>query len=290
MDPFAQPALAALLGSDDRAAELARHFGGVGFALLASPDELAASGLSADEVARISASRLLANLLIAPTPPARLRDPPDVARALSNLALLQHEELWVAAVDSDLRPLTIAAVAKGSANTCRATPGCVLAPVLRVRASRFFLAHNHPSGNATPSPDDHAFTDRIRKAAAVVGLELLDHLVITRDRWTSCLTGASAPLALRSVSSALDLERHRHPPLATGERRHIDSRKRRLHTRLKGRIAARFGAHPDLGELARRHRERDLGATKAGRLQGGLAGASIKALPGAADHPREVGL
>lgn len=290
MNAFAQPALAALLSSEDRAADLSEHFGGVGLALLASPDELAAAGLTTEEVARISASRLLATLLIAPSLPERLADPPDVARSLAKLSFLQHEELWVAAVDSDLRPLTIVAVARGSANMCRATPGCVLGPVLRVRASRFFLAHNHPSGNATPSPDDRAFTDRIRKAATVVGLELLDHLVITRDRWTSCMTGASEPFTARPLSSALDLERDRHAPLAAGKRRHLDPRQRRLDARLESRVASRLRPDSDLRELARRHRERNLGAAKARRLHGGLPGTPVQPLPSTSDDPREVGL
>ena len=46
------------------------------------------------------------------------------------------------------------------------------------KASGFILAHNHPSGDPTPSPQDRELTQAIKAAAAIVGIRFLDHLII----------------------------------------------------------------------------------------------------------------
>jgi DNA repair protein RadC len=52
-------------------------------------------------------------------------------------------------------------------------------------ASALFLAHNHPSGDASPSADDRAVTRRLAQAGALLGIDLLDHLVVGDPDWTS---------------------------------------------------------------------------------------------------------
>jgi len=47
------------------------------------------------------------------------------------------------------------------------------------------VAHNHPSGNLTPSPEDRAVTRRLKEAGALIGVNLLDHLILTRDGYYS---------------------------------------------------------------------------------------------------------
>jgi DNA repair protein RadC len=58
---------------------------------------------------------------------------------------------------------------------------------VREAASAFILTHNHPSGDPAPSPEDIAFTRAVERAAAVVGVPLLDHVVIARRRAVSML-------------------------------------------------------------------------------------------------------
>lgn len=47
-----------------------------------------------------------------------------------------------------------------------------------MNAPRIILAHNHPSGDPTPSPQDIRMTDRIQECADVMGITLLDHVII----------------------------------------------------------------------------------------------------------------
>ena len=56
---------------------------------------------------------------------------------------------------------------------------------LQLSATAIILVHNHPSGDPTPSKADIAVTQEIKKAAAVLGLTLHDHVIIGRNRHAS---------------------------------------------------------------------------------------------------------
>ena len=59
---------------------------------------------------------------------------------------------------------------------------------IKIGMSRFILVHNHPSGDATPSRQDLELTDKIKQAAKILELELLDHIVIGDGVFQSILT------------------------------------------------------------------------------------------------------
>ena len=52
-------------------------------------------------------------------------------------------------------------------------------------AAALVVAHNHPSGDPEPSPEDLALTRRLRQAGEILGIEVLDHLVVGRGRYVS---------------------------------------------------------------------------------------------------------
>ena len=58
-------------------------------------------------------------------------------------------------------------------------------PAVAHLALGFILAHNHPSGCLDPSPEDVEFTQSIRRAGDLLGIELYDHLIVTRTGYTS---------------------------------------------------------------------------------------------------------
>lgn len=95
----------------------------------------------------------------------------------------EHREVMlVLAVDNQLRPLGLHVVAAGGINEVSpGSTGGILRPVLLLQATGFFLFHNHPSGNLTPSADDERLTARVKDAAQVVGLKFLDHVILTAD-------------------------------------------------------------------------------------------------------------
>jgi len=61
----------------------------------------------------------------------------------------------------------------------------VFAPAIENRASAILLIHNHPSGNATPSPEDLKVTERLKKVGKLIGIPLLDHLIIGKNQYYS---------------------------------------------------------------------------------------------------------
>jgi len=58
---------------------------------------------------------------------------------------------------------------------------------LRQRATAVIVAHNHPSGNLNPSPDDINVTLRLKKAGDLLGIKVLDHLIFSEDNFRSML-------------------------------------------------------------------------------------------------------
>jgi len=69
-------------------------------------------------------------------------------------------------------------VSEGSLTAALVHPREVFAPALERRAAGLIVAHNHPSGDPDPSPEDLAITRRLADAGALLGIELLDHVIV----------------------------------------------------------------------------------------------------------------
>jgi DNA repair protein RadC len=116
------------------------------------------------------------------------------AWARPRLATLDHEELWLLALDGQHGLRAARIVASGGIHGLHVAARDALRIALREGASAFVLTHNHPSGDPAPSPEDIAFTRAVERAAAVVGTPLLDHVVVARRRAVSMLeAGLIAP-------------------------------------------------------------------------------------------------
>lgn len=96
------------------------------------------------------------------------------------LSHLGHEKLVVVLVNSRLCHLGTVEISSGTLTETSAHPREVLRPVIQRNAYGFILLHNHPSGDTTPSGADIVFTRDLAKAAEVMKLRFLDHLVIGR--------------------------------------------------------------------------------------------------------------
>ena len=104
------------------------------------------------------------------------------ARFLKTLIGTMAQEHFVClALDAQHKLLAYHLVHIGTANTCMVDAGAVMRTPLLVNASALIVAHNHPSGGADPSRDDWAMTAQLGKAAKILGLKLLDHLIVTAD-------------------------------------------------------------------------------------------------------------
>ncbi len=76
-------------------------------------------------------------------------------------------------------------ISVGSLNTTRSHPREILYPAVQHLACGFILAHNHPSGCLEPSREDLEFTNAVKRAGELLGIELYDHLIIAATGFTS---------------------------------------------------------------------------------------------------------
>jgi len=81
--------------------------------------------------------------------------------------------------------LRVDTISVGSLTASLVHPREVFRPAIAIAAAGVILAHNHPSGDPEPSADDIALTRRLASAGALLGIEVLDHLVIGFDRFVS---------------------------------------------------------------------------------------------------------
>ncbi len=111
------------------------------------------------------------------------REVAEMAR--HRLAGVMHEELWGAYVDSQNRMLGWRKLAEGHSNRVRVEAVQVVGPALELKAPGVILVHNHPGGSPQPSPSDIEITHSIKHAAAVMGVRLVDHVIVTALDYTS---------------------------------------------------------------------------------------------------------
>lgn len=78
-----------------------------------------------------------------------------------------------------------AAITRGSLNSTIVQPRDVFFRAVHGNAAAIIVAHNHPSGDPTPSPDDLAICERLQQAGAILGIDLIDFLVIGDGRYYS---------------------------------------------------------------------------------------------------------
>ena len=93
-----------------------------------------------------------------------------------------REQFVVCGLDAKHHIIGLNVVSVGSLTVSIVHPREVFKPLILMNAAAFICAHNHPSGDPTPSPEDHALTARLRQAAEVLGINLLDHIVLGDGR------------------------------------------------------------------------------------------------------------
>lgn len=105
--------------------------------------------------------------------------PDAIAATIGALAEgMAQECFWAIALDARRRAVAIVEVSRGSLTQTIAHPREVFRVPILANAAALAVAHNHPSGDPTPSPDDKALTRRLREAGEVLGIPLLDHLIV----------------------------------------------------------------------------------------------------------------
>ena len=172
----------------DVADELVRTAGGVGAMSRASPHELAqVTGVGKARAAQLAAMFELGRRAVEIS---QWRDPlvspQDVHRCLRpRIAGMQQELFFAIGVDIRNGLIDVVEVARGSVHGVDVHPREVFRPLVRMAAAGAVLAHNHPSGDATPSPQDILLTQRMQAVGDLIGIPIVDHVVLAEDAFRS---------------------------------------------------------------------------------------------------------
>jgi len=148
----------------------------------------AQQGLGPAKTAQLLAAFELGRRLMAEAPDERyqIRAPSDAANLLSPLIAHQEQEHFVLLyLDTRNRVLDRETLYKGSLNTSLVRTGEVFRGAVRRNCAGIIVAHNHPSGDPTPSAEDIALTRRLVDAGKLLEVELLDHVIIGHNRFVS---------------------------------------------------------------------------------------------------------
>jgi DNA repair protein RadC len=145
-------------------------------------------GVGAARATRIAAAFQLGRRAMAARMPAarRAMSAGDIYHRLApRLAGVMQEVFFVVALNAQHGIIRDFEVARGTLSQVEVHPREVFRPLIRHAAAATIVAHNHPSGDPAPSPDDVLLTQRLRAVGEIVGIPVLDHVVMGHGRFTS---------------------------------------------------------------------------------------------------------
>ena len=114
-----------------------------------------------------------------------ITEPADALPHLVWMQTCRRERFHVLFLDSRRRLICSETISLGTLESSLVHPREVFRLAIERSASALLVAHNHPSGDPEPSSEDLSLTERLDKAARLLGFELLDHLVVARGGWVS---------------------------------------------------------------------------------------------------------
>ena len=114
--------------------------------------------------------------------PLIIRSKEDILKLLQpEFSRLEHEEMWVIYLTSANGVIEKRRVSQGGVKSLVVDYKLIIKRGIEVLATSMIIAHNHPSGIAKPSNEDIQITERLRTAAGILEMELLDHIIVTEN-------------------------------------------------------------------------------------------------------------
>ncbi len=180
-----------------RVAAAAAKIGRLSSLASATGTMLMRAGLTAAEADRVLAAVELSARLYRPPPRSMVRGPADVYhQVLDLIGAAEVEKLVVLSLDRRGGVLARDVVSMGSVSATVVDPPTILRTTLRNGAWSLALAHNHPSGDPTPSHEDVRATRMVAAACDALGIPLVDHVVVAGALWRSMADAGHLPRRL----------------------------------------------------------------------------------------------
>lgn len=181
--------IAALIGDPDTALRLLAQYPTLDELTSAPMADLSRiAGLGSARIAALQAAFELGRRAAHGTPADRpqIRAPADAANLmLGEMGALEQEEIRVILLDTRNRIIQVETLYRGNVNSTTLRAAELFREAIRRNAPAIIVVHNHPSGDPSPSPEDISITRNIIAAGKLLDIEVLDHIVIGRQRWVS---------------------------------------------------------------------------------------------------------
>lgn len=111
--------------------------------------------------------------------------PKDIVDQLTDIRSHKKEHFVILCLNARNQLIHRETISIGTVNTSIVHPREVFEPAIRCSASHIILAHNHPSGETEPSDPDVAITERLVEAGQIIGIEIIDHVIVTKKEFVS---------------------------------------------------------------------------------------------------------
>jgi len=148
------------------------------------------SGIGKSKASRIMAALELGSRIFAPlsiTTPV-IQTTKDILTEVKDIADKKQEHIMVLYLNARYQLMKKEIVALGNLNSSLIEPREIFTPAIQTPCASIILAHNHPSGDPTPSKEDIIFTKRVQAAGEILRIPLINHLIISSSRFFSFKT------------------------------------------------------------------------------------------------------
>lgn len=120
-------------------------------------------------------------------PTKKITAPGDAFPLYAEYCDKKQEHFMVTTLNGAHEPIKTHVVSIGLVNRTLVHPREVFYPAIEDSAAAIMLCHNHPSGNLEPSQEDIEITQRMKQASVIIGIEIIDHLIISKNGYYSFL-------------------------------------------------------------------------------------------------------
>lgn len=138
-------------------------------------------GVGIAKACQLLSVKELANRMSSGDSDAIISSASDIAMLLSSIRNHKQEHFVTITLDGAHRIIAQRTISVGTLNQSIIHPREVFADAVTDRAAGIILAHNHPSGTIRPSEEDKIVTERLKLAGDILGIEIIDHVIVTKD-------------------------------------------------------------------------------------------------------------
>ena len=163
--------------------QIIRHINKIGFAKVTLTDLCTIKGLGKAKASKIIAAIALAQRFSKGRP--ELLSAEDIWNICSDIRASKREHFVAFYINSQNELIERQIISIGTLNASLVHPREVFEPALKLSCASIIIAHNHPSGRLDPSREDVEVTKRLTEAGRLLGVELIDHVIVSKNGYLS---------------------------------------------------------------------------------------------------------